>query len=282
MLDPQSPLPVLPPARQITVAGYAISYFVTGPDDGQPLVLCHGLGASGLQFVEDAAFFAARGYRVIVPDLRGHGRSTSPRVRTDEDFSIRRMAADLIAILDAEEVEATDWVGNSLGGILALSLVNTNRERLKRLASFGMVLSVRLPAALVMLIKLIYKIVGSERLARLSARSTSQHKDTQAMIYAMLSKMDMNAMARVVGHVSRYDFTPQARQFGEPMLMICGAQDNQVNRTLKPTRELMEGHDNFRLIELDDTGHCANLDQPEIVRNLISDFLQTEIPVTPV
>lgn len=270
----KSPIPALPPARQVVVGDYTIAYFVTGPDDGRPLVLCHGLAANSLQFVEDAAFFGALGFRVIVPDLRGHGRSTCPDVRTDDDFSIAQMATDMIAILDAEKIEATDWVGNSLGGIVALSLMGTDRKRLKKFISFGTSFSLSITPALVPVIQFAYKTIGSRILARLGAPMTCRAPDAQAVIYAMLREMDIDAVTRVAGHLGNYDLIAEAARFGGPMLMIRGARDKSVNQSLKPTLTVMEGLDNFQRLDMADAGHCANLDRPDLVRRTILDFLR--------
>jgi 3-oxoadipate enol-lactonase len=53
--------------RFTTSDGVGIAYGDSGPVDGVPVVLCHGLAASGLQFAGDAQYFAALGYRVLVP-----------------------------------------------------------------------------------------------------------------------------------------------------------------------------------------------------------------------
>jgi len=273
MLGPKAPVPRLPPARYVPVGDCSIAYFTAGPDDGAPLVLCHGLAANGLQFAVDAAYFGARGFRVIVPDVRGHGRSTCPGARRDADFSIPRLAADLIAILDAEGIEAADWVGNSLGGVLALSLMGTDRPRLKRFVSFGTAYALAVPAALAPFMQLSYRVIGREMLARLGARMTCRDTPARAVIYAMLREIDVDAVRRIAGHVGRYDLTENALRFGGPILMIRGARDRAVNLAVAPTVANMTGLANFSLIDMAGAGHCANLDRPAAVREAMLEFL---------
>ncbi len=55
----------------------------------------HGLGSSTLDWEEQIPALAAR-YRVIVPDVRGHGRSDKPRER----YSIAGFSADLVALIE--------------------------------------------------------------------------------------------------------------------------------------------------------------------------------------
>jgi pimeloyl-ACP methyl ester carboxylesterase len=236
-------------------------------------MLCHGLAANSLQFVEDAAFFAAKGFRVIVPDLRGHGRSTCPDQRTDRDFSIQRLAAELIAILDPENIETIDWVGNSLGGIVALSLMETDRQRLGSFISFGTSYSLSVPMAGVNIGIWIYKILGPKLLAKMGAPLTSRDKKARAIIYAMLCEMDMDAVAHTAKHLGQYDLTKQALEFDGPILMIQGERDTDVNRALKKTVPLMLERANFTLVDMKNAGHCANLDQPEKMRQIVMEFL---------
>ncbi len=130
-------LPLLP-ATTVAAGRFEISYCDVGPKGAPTIVLCHGLASSGRQFSDDALFFVEHGFRVILPDLRGHGRSSVPPKLEVEEFSIPNMAADLIAILDdagliACTMSATLWAefwrctccphtqtGSSLSPLLAL------------------------------------------------------------------------------------------------------------------------------------------------------------------
>jgi 3-oxoadipate enol-lactonase len=112
------------------------------------VVLVHGLASSGVQFEAEALRFAGEGYRVLVPDLRGHGASGVPvGAILTQDFAPAVMAADMIAVLDHADARHVHWVGNSLGGILALHLLGTaHGERISTLALFGTCFSMNLPA----------------------------------------------------------------------------------------------------------------------------------------
>lgn len=266
-------LPTYPPQKSVRVGDYVIKYFVTGPEDGKPLFLCHGLAASGRQFIDDAVFFGDKGFRVIVPDLRGHGNSTCPTARTDEDFCIAQLANDLIDILDAEGVETTDWVGNSLGGILALSLMKTDRVRLGKFICFGTSFSLKVPEMFVSSIQLVYNVLGGDLMAFAGAPMTTWQPEAQALIKAMLEVMDIDAVTRTARSVRDYDLTDNALAFDGPMLMIKGENDGPVNFALRSSLKAMKGKENFQVIEMAGAGHVANLDQPQKVRTAILDFV---------
>ena len=86
--------------------------------DGPPVVLLHGgLGHAGNWGYQVPAIVSA-GYRVIVIDSRGHGRST----RDARPYSYERMASDVLAVMDALGIDSARFVGWSDGACIALVL----------------------------------------------------------------------------------------------------------------------------------------------------------------
>ncbi|WP_175916718.1 MULTISPECIES: alpha/beta hydrolase [unclassified Burkholderia] len=93
--------------------------------DGPPVVLLHGgLGHAGNWGGQVPALLAA-GYRAIVIDSRGHGRST----RDDRRYSYERMASDVLAVLDALHIGRARCVGWSDGACVSLVLAARAPER---------------------------------------------------------------------------------------------------------------------------------------------------------
>ncbi|WP_175843625.1 alpha/beta fold hydrolase [Burkholderia contaminans] len=92
---------------------------------GPAVVLLHGgLGHSGNWGNQVPALLAA-GYRAIVIDSRGHGRST----RDAQPYSYERMASDVLTVLDALHVDRARFVGWSDGACIALVLADRAPER---------------------------------------------------------------------------------------------------------------------------------------------------------
>ncbi|NIM92789.1 MAG: alpha/beta fold hydrolase [Anaerolineales bacterium] len=83
--------------------------------DGQPLVLVHGFSSSGELWTPFIPPFKDR-YRIIVPDLRGHGYSTGE----PETMNHRRFAEDIIALLNHLQIDQAHLVGHSSGGMCFL------------------------------------------------------------------------------------------------------------------------------------------------------------------
>lgn len=82
---------------------------------GPALFLVHGFSGAGVVWSNFVPAFAEN-YRVIVPDLRGHGGSTG----NVETIHHNRFAADLLALMDALDLETAHFVGHSSGGMCLL------------------------------------------------------------------------------------------------------------------------------------------------------------------
>ncbi|NJK56232.1 MAG: alpha/beta fold hydrolase [Pleurocapsa sp. SU_5_0] len=100
----------------ITIRGLKICLCTWGPEEG-PLVLClHGILEQGAAWSEVAIRLAQKGYRVIAPDLRGHGRSD--RVGKGGSYNLIDFLGDIDAIVEILAGKAFILVGHSLGSVL--------------------------------------------------------------------------------------------------------------------------------------------------------------------
>jgi pimeloyl-ACP methyl ester carboxylesterase len=95
---------------------------------GPPLLLVHGLMVTGEMFETVVERFATR-HRVIVPDLRGHGRSR----RLPPPYTARQLAADLRRLLDHLGIESAAVLGYSQGGAIAQQLALDDPKQCNRL-----------------------------------------------------------------------------------------------------------------------------------------------------
>ncbi len=100
------------------------SLFVTERGTGEPAVLLvHGWSAEGSDWSWQAAALAQR-HRVMVPDLRGFGRSTA----TPTGYPPRELAADLAVLLDGLGVTGVIAVGHSMGAVVVSALAVEHPE----------------------------------------------------------------------------------------------------------------------------------------------------------
>ncbi|MCF4097326.1 alpha/beta fold hydrolase [Maritalea mediterranea] len=251
-----------------------LAYGDVGPKDGPGVFLVHGLAASGMQFTADAHYFADLGYRVIVPDLRGHGRSGKP-AQTDLDaFSIAELSNDILAVADHVGAQHFHYVGNSLGGIIALWALADHGPRFRSFASFGTTYSLTTPKAGVGVLKWIYKVMGPNLIGKIGAIGTTKNKQARPLVEAMLRSIDVDVVTKIVGHVGDYDLIDRAVKYDGPILMLKCGQDKSVNAALSATLAQMQPRENFTLIDVPNGGHCANLDATDEVRQHLLNFWQ--------
>jgi len=106
--------------------GERLYYEVAG--QGEPLVLCHGMGGNHAVWFQQVAHFAAS-RRVVSFDHRGFGRSTDHAGRSGPEVA----AADLAALLDHLAIERADLVGQSMGGWTVLGFALARPAAVRRL-----------------------------------------------------------------------------------------------------------------------------------------------------
>ncbi|MGV3618214.1 MAG: alpha/beta fold hydrolase [Fimbriimonas sp.] len=100
-----------------------------GTGNGRTVVLLHGKNFFGAYWRGTAEALAGRGFRVIVPDQIGFGKSSKP----DLAYSFDLLARNTVALTDHLGVKAFAVVGHSMGGMLAVRLARAYPDRVERL-----------------------------------------------------------------------------------------------------------------------------------------------------
>jgi pimeloyl-ACP methyl ester carboxylesterase len=156
------------------VDGTSIHYEREGR--GPPLLMIHGLGSSGDDWAFQREEFA-RHFSLLLPDLRGSGRSAKP----PGPYSIARFATDLWALLDALGIESTNILGFSLGGAVAQEMALLQPSRVQRLVLCNALANYRTDTPRKWLeacvqVALVH-ILGLRRTAKLIANRLFPHED---------------------------------------------------------------------------------------------------------
>lgn len=254
--------------------GVRLAYEEYGEGGGAPIVFCHGLAATGEQFADDAAFFADRGRRVLVPHLRGHGLSDAPTALTPETLSIERLAMDLIEMLDHAGATKVDWVGNSLGGIVALQMLAARRFR--SLVTFGTTYSIRLPRiGGHKLLATAHNLLGGDRLAAITARLTSRDPQARLLIEKMLREVRPDVASVLAAVLTQYDLIEAGAAADIPVLLLRCGEDRAVNAGLSGTLRAISGKPNFRVVDIPKGGHVANLDATDAFHSALVAFWES-------
>ena len=113
------------PLKQINAGTLNIGYAEAGPVDGPTVILLHGWPYDIYSFVDVAPLLASAGYRVIVPYLRGYGTTRFLSSETPRNGQQSVVAIDVIALMDALQIEKAtiggfDWGARTADIIAAL------------------------------------------------------------------------------------------------------------------------------------------------------------------
>jgi pimeloyl-ACP methyl ester carboxylesterase len=111
--------------KQVRAGVLEIAYAEDGPKAGPPVVLLHGWPYDIHSYVDVAPQLAARGYRVLVPHLRGYGTTRFLSPDTMRNAQPAALAEDIVAFMDALDIKQAlvggfDWGGRSAGIVAAL------------------------------------------------------------------------------------------------------------------------------------------------------------------
>src|SRR6478752_4444831 len=98
---PPSPHTSFASLKQIDADALNVGYAEDGPTNGPPVILLHGWPYDIYSFVDVAPILAAKGYRVIVPYLRGYGATRFLSKETVRNGEPAAIAVDVVALMDA-------------------------------------------------------------------------------------------------------------------------------------------------------------------------------------
>ena len=121
--------------KQIHAGVLDVGYAEAGPPDGPPVILLHGWPYDIHSYVDVAPLLAAKGYRVIVPYLRGYGSTQFLSNETFRNGQQSAVALDVIALMDALELPRAVIGGFDWGARTACVVAALWPERCKALVS---------------------------------------------------------------------------------------------------------------------------------------------------
>lgn len=255
-----------------------IQYEVMG--DGPPVVLLHAFPASHQLCVPVADMLAAR-YRVVLPDLRGHGDSTPGQ----GPATMEKHAADLERLCDAAGVGRAVFAGVSIGGYALFEFWRRHRERVAGLVFCNTKASVDSEPARADRLKSADEVqqhgpVGflDAMAAKLVGATTRANRpDLQAAARKMMSKMTVAGIVAVQqGMAARPDSVPTLATIDVPTLVVAGEED--ITTPLAELQAIHRGITGSRIVVIPKAGHYAVFERPEEVGRVIRQFLDSLSP----
>ncbi len=263
-----------------SVNGHPFGYDEQG--DGDALVFLHGFPHDRSLWTAQRRALASR-VRVIVPDLRGFGEST-----TRGPYSMDQYADDVVALLDVLGIEQAIVCGLSMGGYVAMALWRRHAARVRALV----LCDTKAPAdtdagrtARDEAIDLVradgVAALADRQLAKMVGDTThSQRPDVVASMRAMMSRQSPDG---VIGALTALRDRPDSREtlasITVPTLILVGSEDVLTPLTeAQAMLERLPAQADGRLEVITDAGHATCVERPAAVTFALHEFLAT-LPV---
>ncbi len=259
------------------------------------LLLIHGMAGSAHTWRAVLPQLAKK-YRVVAPDLLGHGQSSKPRT----DYSLGAFAVGLRDLLDELGIESATVVGHSLGGGVAMQFLYQHPDYCRRLVLIGsgglgpdVGWILRLLAApgaeFVMPVIAPSPILRAGNAVRSRLSSAGLRSPRGAEVWAAYSSFaDGEARAAFLRTLrSVVDYRGQAvsalnrlnLREGLPVLAIWGEQDKII--PVDHAYSALQVRPDCRLEILPGVGHFVQVEAPTEVIDLIDEFISTTTPADP-
>ena len=252
-----APLPVPNDQGYIEHAKARIWYSTYG--SGPPVILLHGgLGHSG-NWGYQAPALAGRGYRTVLIDSRGHGRST----RDAQPLSYELMAGDVLAVMDVLHLEKPALVGWSDGACTALVLAASDPSRAAGVFFFACSMD---PSGL-------KSFEATPTVNRCFARHTKDYAQLSATPEHFKSFVeDVSLMGRTQPNYTAHDLA----KISVPVVIVQSEHDEFIKR--EHAEYLAQAIPNAEFVLLKDVSHFAPLQRPEQFNIAMLEFVAKVLP----
>lgn len=256
----------------ITLDGLAFRCRIEGADGAPWLVFSNSLMTDLTLWDAQVAAFGSH-FRILRYDQRGHGATGVPT----EDCTMAQLAGDLLGIMTACGIARAHLVGISMGAATCLGAALKSPEKVARLVlADGQAAT---PPGGAQAWEERIAVAQGQGMADLRAPTLARWftpatlaangADVQR-VAAMIAATPLSGFLRAVRALQAFDFSGDLDHLPCPALMLAGAEDGVLPRTL---RTLAAAVPDGRFIEIAGAGHLPNIEQPAAFNAALADFL---------
>jgi len=272
-------IPGGPPEGRYVQAGPIRMHYLEFGDKANPtVVFLHGSGpgnSAWANFRFNAQSFADAGYHVLLPDLIGFGYTDKPL--NLGDYTLQLFCDTLMAGLAALGVKKCSFVGNSLGGGIAIQIALDDPGFVEKLILMG-------PGALEDQTAY-WPMPGIKRMMEINAAGVS--KETQKEVLKLFTYDNRHASdelvemrwavaqtqpKEVLTTMKTPALGPRMKELTCPIITFWGRQDDFMPTQGKQT--CIEANETSRLIEVNACGHWVMIEHPEMFNRTSINFLR--------
>ena len=263
--------------RELVRPDATIAYWVSGPRRAPVVVLLHGATLDH-QAWDDQVDGLARRYRVVVPDLRGHGESL-----LDEVFRFDDAVDDIAALLDEVDTGTPVVLGGlSLGGNIAQEIVYRDPGRVDALvvADSTCNTAARHPLAAPLTIATLSAMAlsGRERFMQRAAAVTSPQEDVRRYVLEANDDRTSAEVVQILASLLNDGLHPEpVYRLPVPTLLLVGS-DDRVGDIVAGGAEWAARDPLVEHVVIPGAGHASNQDNPAAFTAAVAAFLDRVVP----
>jgi len=237
----------------------------------ETILFLHSNFASG-RWWEPAASFLAGSYRLLIPDLRGHGQSCRP----DNSYDVPTQAGDLAAVIDAAAPETLHLVAHGFGAAVALEYAAGHQQRLRSLTLIAPAPAegVKTPPEALAL----FQEMRENRNLLLRAMSSMMPSlPPGELVQTFVDEAQRMAPAAFIADaqaLSSWHVQDRLRTFRVPTLIVWGDLDVMVS--YEEVKRTMLDIPGATLNVMQGTGHVPFLERPEPFVDTLLNFLRED------
>ena len=253
--------------EKISINGLRVNYKVAG--EGPALLVLHGWGGSSDSWVSLQKILSREGFRVIVPDFPGFGKSVTP----PDVWGVGDYMDFILKFLEILQLDNFFLLGHSFGGRVAIKFATRYPEKLKSLILCDSAGIRGKPSAKARIIFLM-AVIGN---AVFSPKIMARFKDSaRNVFYAFIRKRDYakanGVMKKTIKKVLGEDLLDDLSKIKTSTLIIWGENDKMV--PVKYARVFREKIENAKLEIMPKVGHSPHIERPEKLAEIILKFLK--------
>jgi pimeloyl-ACP methyl ester carboxylesterase len=241
---------------------------------GTPVILLHGFPLSGAIWTQQQRELGDK-FRVIVPDLRGHGTSPAP----DGPYEMSRLARDVFELLNELRIERAVWLGHSMGGYVTLAGWNLAPQRflgLGLVASHAAADTEEVRQGRFRLAEQVAaqgtQVAADGMLPKLFSPQLAADDPIVDQVRQLIQKTSPAGIAATLhAMATRADSTPLLPKIQVPTLVLAGDQDTIIPLARAETTAAAMPNSTLAIVEA--AGHMPMLEQPAATTAALRQFL---------
>lgn len=244
--------------------GITIHYRRTGGNK-PPVVLLHGLMTSGACW-SSLAHSLKSDYDVIMPDARGHGKSSSPA----HSYRYEHLAADIIGLIDSLALHAPVIIGHSMGGMTAALAASRCSKLILVDPTF---LTPELQQEVFQSdIKEQHRQILEGTKEEYLAKRQNGHRPKELIERLAEARFQTSIHAFEILTPPNPDYKLVIQALKVPTLLVIGGPGGVISPLM--ANELAELNHWLEVVQIPDAGHAIPFDQPDAFADTIKKFLQ--------